>query len=605
MTSFRALVIRYSVLAGIVPILVLTIFLLHDQETRAREALDRSLLVTATSVSRMAPGLADPDLQSRVQDLGKRLGVRLTVIREDGRVLADSEADPAHMENHANRPEVVSALSEGTGTTDRFSATLREEMHYLALATDGAPGARLVYRAAEPLTLVHAQLRRTQFALLLTCLGVVALSLLLFTRLGQQVAHPVDALSNAAARFSQGQGNVHVIPDGPESLRRLGETFNSMVDRLSSQVRRLAEAQGYLDAVVRQMPEGLLVLDRRGLVTQANAAAEELLRVPAHRLLGRPILSVIMSYALDREVKRALEGELTDERAPFVEHRGAGGQTLRVAVGPLRVDGSDSTPAEPHVAGAVVILQDVSELRRADAMRRDFVANVSHELRTPVAAIRAMVETLMLRGAKRPELLQDYGARMVGECERIDHLVRDLLLLAETESGHLRLALEEVDPGDLAAGIVQQVGPLAAAADTRLELGAFPQVRILADQFAAGQCLRNLVDNAVRHAAGGCVQVGGEVRGRELVFSVADDGPGIPAEDLPRIFERFYRVDKARTREKGGSGLGLAIVKHMAEVQGGRAWAESQVDAGSTFYLAFPLTASGVSETPRASRSDP
>jgi two-component system phosphate regulon sensor histidine kinase PhoR len=349
-------------------------------------------------------------------------------------------------------------------------------------------------------------------------------------------------------------------------------------------VTSLDRAQAHLDAVVRQMPDGLLVLASNGVIVRANAAAEHLLGLPADKILGRTALAVLMSYAVDREVSRVLEGE----RGGAVDLRLPDGRALRVAVGALWVREGES--------GAVVLLLDTTELRRTDDMRRDFVANVSHELRTPVAAIRAMVETLLLRGARRPELIEEYVPRVVLECERIDRLVSDLLLLAQTEAGQLRLQLESLDPREVAAETVQAVEPLARSAGTQVVLDGFAPAAVRADRFALGQCVRNLVDNALRYAPGGTVRLGSRVEGSEVILSVSDTGPGIPPEDVARIFERFYRVDKARARESehrtgGGSGLGLSIVRHLAEVQGGRAWVESRVGEGSTFCLALPLAA--------------
>ncbi|MBM3459972.1 MAG: hypothetical protein FJX77_15735, partial [Armatimonadetes bacterium] len=289
--------------------------------------------------------------------------------------------------------------------------------------------------------------------------------------------------------------------------------------------------------------------------------------------------AALISYPVDAEVRRVLEGgpggavDLTTPR----------GTALRVAVGPLQVGGQR--------AGALVLLHDVSELRRVDAMRRDFVANVSHELRTPVAAIRALVETIQLRGARRPELVGEYAPRVAGECERLDRLVQDLLLLAETESGGLRLKLEAVDPQEVAEEVGRLLAPVLEGGRVRLCLGPGAGVLVRADRRALEQCLRNLVENAVRYAPEGEITVSSRAEGAHVVLSVVDQGPGIPPEALPRIFERFYRVDQARTREAGslpGSGLGLAIVRHLVEVQGGRVWVESVVGKGSRFHLELP-----------------
>ncbi|HTE19504.1 MAG TPA: ATP-binding protein [Armatimonadota bacterium] len=586
MTSLRTLFALNFAAATVVPLLALALFLLQDQELAGRQSLDRELWLGVSMARQMFASQPEARVQSELARLHPNEGLRLTVIGANGRVLGDNESDPTLMENHLDRAEVRQALAEGVGRAERLSPTLGVRMRYLAVSTGTGSGAR-VYRAAVSMTQVQSQVRRTQFTLLAAIVGVALISLFAAARLSRQIVAPVEALSEAARRFSGGDSNAHVIPDGPTAMHRLGVTFNMMVERLSSQVRRLDEAQGYLEAVIRHMPDGLLVIDSRRVITRANVAAEALLRLTGDRILGRPVLAVLMHYGLDAEIRRVLEGSRTggggDIQGLAVELRTPDGKRLRAAVGPLFIG--------PQPSGVVVILQDVSELRRADEMRRDFVANVSHELRTPVAAIRALMETLLLRSERRPELLRDYGPRIVGECERIDRLVQDLLLLAQTESGHLRLQPESLDPRQAAEEVVRQVEPVAASSGTRLELESFAPDPVAADRFALGQCVRNLVDNAVRYAAGGTVRLGSRVEGEHVVLYVADDGPGIPAEDQPRIFERFYRVDKARSREDGGSGLGLSIVRHLAETQGGRTWVESQLGSGTTFYLQFPKCA--------------
>ncbi len=580
MTSFRTLLVRRLLLVLTLPMAALAVYLLWDIENQGKASLDRSLRVAATMVEALAARTKPADLEGELVRLGNRVGLRLTVIRADGGVLGDSAHDPTAMENHLQRPEVRDALSRGAGVAERRSATTQVATRYLAIrgGTDKDP---LIFRAAISRDQLNEQLSRTRWTVLTAVVVVFALLLLLSFRVGQEVLNPVEALSGAAERFTAGDTSARVLPDGPEPLRRLGDAYNALVDRLNEQVASLDRAQAHLDAVIRQMPDGLLVLAADGVIVRANAAAESLLGLPAEKILGRTPLAVLMSYAVDREVIRVLEGE----RGTAVDLRLPDGRALRVAVGALRVRDGES--------GAVILLLDTTELRRTDDMRRDFVANVSHELRTPVAAIRAMVETLLLRGNKRPELVEQYVPRVVLECERIDRLVSDLLLLAQTEAGQLRLQLETLDPHEVAAEVALAVEPLARSAATQVILGDFAPALVRADRFALGQCLRNLVDNAIRYAAGGTVRLGSREDGNQVILFVSDTGPGIPPEDVSRIFERFYRVDKARVRESespigGGSGLGLSIVRHLTEAQGGRAWVESQVGEGSAFYLALP-----------------
>ena len=574
--TFRTLFLRNLAIAALIPLILLAVFLVQDQEKAGRTALDRELLFEATIARSLFDGAAPEVIQQQLRRLNPSQGVRMTVLAPDGTVLADTEADRTHMENHLTRPEVQQALREGVGHAERHSNTLQEDMRYLAVAQVDNPQSR-IYRTAIPLTMLRDQIRRTQWTILGAATVVLCLALLATNGLMRQIVVPIEALSTAATGFSAGLPRSRVIPDGPDALRKLGTTFNAMVDRIETQVRSLDEAQGYLDAVIRQMPEGLLVLDAGGSIARANAAAERLLGLPNSRILGRPILGVLLNYTLDMEVRGVLQGG----PAVSVDVRAPDGRALRVAIGPLAV--------QSDLAGAVILLQDVSELRRADDMRRDFVANVSHELRTPIAAIRALVETLILRGQRRPELLAEYGPRVVTECERIDQLVNDLLLLAQTEAGQIPLDPEPVLPIEVAEEAIRLV-ETAAGTGTTLTLDSFVEGRLVADRAALVQCLRNLIDNAVRYAEGGVVRVGCRRQGDQLVLYVADNGPGIPPDDVPRIFERFYRVDKARSREVGGSGLGLSIVRHLTEAQGGRVWAESKLGSGSTFYLAFPAT---------------
>jgi two-component system phosphate regulon sensor histidine kinase PhoR len=585
MISFRALFLRSAAVATLVPLAALTVFLWRDQEVTGRAALDRQLRTGILASEQLVRETKPERVERALIELDQALSVRLTVIEPDGKVIADGEGNPERMENHLNRPEIQQARREGSGTAERHSATLNKDMRYLAVIQQ--PGGR-IFRAAMPLEAVRSQVWRTQVTLLIAAGAVMLLALLVSARLARELGQPVDRLAEAAGRFSAGDRQVHVLPEGPRALQRLAGTFNEMVVRLDSQVRSLDEAQAYLEAVIRQMPEGLLVVDPKTVVTRVNPAAELLMNVSAERLLNRPLLAGLLNYALDQEVRRVLDlaAKGTEASGTTVDVRSPEKRSLRVAVGPFFIGG-----AEPRLAGAVLILQDLTELRRADDMRRDFVANVSHELRTPVAAIRAMTETLMLRGERRPELINDYGPRIVDSCERIDRLVQDLMLLAQTESGHLRFQPEALNTRELAEEVLRQVEPVAAQTETRLELGEFTDERALGDRYAVSQCIRNLVDNAVRYAAGGSVRVGSRVEDGHVIVAVQDDGPGIPPDALPRVFERFYRVDKARSREDGGSGLGLAIVRHLAEAQSGRAWVESRVGFGSTFFLALPIAA--------------
>jgi two-component system phosphate regulon sensor histidine kinase PhoR len=348
-----------------------------------------------------------------------------------------------------------------------------------------------------------------------------------------------------------------------------------------------ARADAQWDSVLRQLPEGILLLDSDGRVTRVNLVVARLTGCPEERIVGRPLLATILSYPLDQEVRKVLAGG----PGGTVEIRLSSGKSIRAAIAPIEGEWSDDRgdgPA-PSAGGAAVYLQDITLFRQIDAVRRDFVANVSHELRTPVSAIRSFAETLMLRAEKRPELIQQYGSRIVVECERLDTLVRDLLLLAEAESRARPLNIRRLPCAEIISSVISQFEPLVAGSSAALVAEAERGLTVPADGFCLERCLANLAENAIRHAPGSDVRIGCGRKGEEIRFWVSDNGPGIPEEDVGRVFERFFRVDRARGREGGGgSGLGLSIVRHLAELQGGRAWAESRPGEGATFYLAFP-----------------
>ncbi len=576
MRSLRALFLVNVVPALVVPLILLSVLLLGEVERSVESDFDRSLSHTLSIAALSLSELQGPALQSRITAMGEATGAHLTVFALDGVTLADSHGASGTPESG---PEVAQARGGARGVDQRRHFSRMQPggplTRYLA-GRESRAGADRIYRvgmSAEPLGRLKLRLQTTVIVGIVVILLVGAVVMM---QIAARLLVPVEALAQAAARFAGGDADARVLPDGPAEVNRLGRVYNSLVDQLNSQIRRLDEAQSHLDAVLSQMPEGLLVTDARGVVSQANVAAERLLAMPSTRILNRPLLGILLNYTLDGELRRALVGEVPSA----VDVATPDGRSLRVTVGALQGRG--------RVTGAVVLLQDLSELHRADAMRRDFVANVSHELRTPVASIRAMVETIILRSQRRPELLEEYGHRIVAECVRMDALVGDLLVLAESESGRLRLDLRPLDLHDLCLEVAAQVEVVARETGTSLTLGRFVPALAVGDRAAMVQCVRNLVDNALRYAPGSEVRIGSRLDGDKVVLQVADGGPGIAQEDLPRIFERFYRADKARNREGSGTGLGLSIVRHLVEAQGGRVWVESRHGQGATFFVALP-----------------
>ena len=408
------------------------------------------------------------------------------------------------------------------------------------------------------------------------------LALLLAWRVARHLAEPLDALSYTVQRVHDGQWAEVPRAEGPERLRTLIREVNRMITRLRGRVLELEGGRAQLETVLGQMADGLLVLDREGRVIRANAAARRLLDLERAAVTGRILRSVLPNPVVEALARQVLGGEPAE---PLELRLPSSDCTLRILATPLWPEHQPSQSPD----GAVLLIQDLTEIRRLDRIRRDFVANVSHELKTPITSVRALAETLFLRAGRRPEIVPEYAERIGKEMERLGTLVEDLLTLSRIESGARDADPEEIDIEQI---VEEQVSRFRDAARARsIQLSITPETAgvVRADRTSLEMVLANVLDNALKYTpAGGRVEIQGEVRDGEGLFTVTDTGMGIPPDDLPRIFERFYRVDPARSQEIEGTGLGLAIVKHLCENGGGRVWVESELGRGSCFHMAFP-----------------
>jgi two-component system, OmpR family, phosphate regulon sensor histidine kinase PhoR len=574
--------LRYFLVACLVPLLLLGLFLGWDLEHR-RHAELRSELHQQTLLARRLveeDPVRGPALLPHVA--GREAGLRLTLIRRDGTVVTDSHEDAALMENHRDRPEVRQALSSGEGSAERYSATLNQELLYVAMGVDVNGERWGVVRGAITLGRVREELARLRWTLLFAFGIAAAVAALLASRFSGRLSEPLDAVSRAVRQVGEGRWSVVSQPSGPKEVRQLTRDVNRMVERLRDLVHESEAGRAQLETILGQMEDGLLVLDREGAILRMNAAARRLLESDEEISDGRLLLETVPVYALDQAARQARAGE---QPAPVEFRSPRASAPLRVLASPLR----PGHTADGSTSGAILLIQDLTEIRRVDQMRRDFVANVSHELRTPIATLRALAETLILRGRRHPEILDEYVDRINGEVRRLGELVEDLLTLSRIESGRWELRPEEVEPEAVMREVIER---FQLSADSRgvtllAQPGRTPSVH--ADRSAVQTALGNLVDNALKYTPpGGEITLMTREEGSEVVFTVSDTGVGIPPEDLPRVFERFYRVDPARSQEVAGTGLGLAIVKHLCEQQGGRVWVESELGRSSRFHLALP-----------------
>jgi two-component system phosphate regulon sensor histidine kinase PhoR len=530
-------------------------------------------------LSAAAPIPAVSQLDDEADRIGRLIGARVTFIAADGRVVGDS-AEPfealATMENHAGRPEVVEARAKGIGQARRYSATLKIDMLYVAVPVSN-PSIAFV-RVALPLPDVRQQLQAvltsTLTALGLALVGASTLAWFLSARIGRRVRR----IAAIAQRYRSGDLTPPQLGYGDDELgtvaRALDESVQEVGRRLSDQARDRAR----MEAVLAGMVEGVIVVDGHGRLQLVNAAARQMLTI-AEPLIGRPYQETIRLPAI-AELVAATLGRGPQEPLEFSPPRD---DTRTIIARAARSAGDSASHA------AVIVMHDITDLRRADQIRRDFVANVSHELRTPLTAIRGYIEALSDDDASADER-QQFLEIIARHTTRMERLVKDLLRLARLDAGQETLALTAVDTRALAEAVITDVASTASARRQQIEVavGAGAE-RVRADPAKLHDALRNLVANAVTYAPERSrIAIDASRRDNRVAISVSDDGPGIPDEDLARVFERFYRVDKSRARDPGGTGLGLAIVKHLVELHGGTVRVENRREGGAKFTMTLP-----------------
>lgn len=525
---------------------------------------------------------AGPALQAAVGRIDADIQARVTLIDPDGKVLADSRSAPELMEDHADRPERLEALDRGEGSAIRPSATLGKTMLYVAITAGPDQPAGTVTRLARPLDAVEASSARLRAAMLLTVAITVIVALVATAWLSRALTAPVQEMVRVAHRVERGDLMARVRQPGGGELTALADVLNRALDRSAELLTESQRQTQYYAAVLEQMTDAVVVVDQRGRVQFANAAFGRAFGVDVGQLQAPRLEEVAISYELSALLTRAVE-QGTTQRAE-----------VRISSPQERIlEGVASAlkAADGRIAGAVGLLHDITELRRMDQVRRDFVANASHELRTPAAGIRALAEVLQSGAAQDPEKGPRFLGQILDSAERLGQILDDMLILTRVERGQELLHTEwQSAPRALSAALAH-VQAMADSKKIALHLQSGPDDRVFADAPGLQTMLINLLDNAVKYTPdGGRVDVMGRAVPGGYECAVTDTGLGIPPEDLERIFERFYRVNKARDRASGGTGLGLSIVKHIAEIHGGKVTVRSAVGAGSTFTLFLPQT---------------
>jgi two-component system phosphate regulon sensor histidine kinase PhoR len=585
--------VPYTVII-LVTTLGLTFYLSSEVRQARLEDLEGRLIDEARLLStglyepfgaQASAGAALPnDLAARWSEI---LGHRVTLIGPDGVVLGESHADVASMDNHLFRPEVQEALRQGYGTATRFSQTLRQDIIYAAVAVGSGEDLEGFVRLSLPLSEIEANVNQLSRTIIFSGAVVSFVAIGLATYVSSLTIGPVRRLTGAVERMAAGDLSSRLLPTTRDEVGQLTRAFNHMVDQLNEKVATLALERSRLSTVLEHMADGVIITDETGVIVMINAAAARILRYDEEKAIGRRFAQVAHSHLLIDLWNRCYE---TQQQHNETVETMLYGNFLHAIITPLK--GSDP----PRF---LVMLQDLTHVRRLETIRRDFISNISHELRTPLASLSLVVETLRDGAIEDPPAARRFLSHMQSELAAITQMVEELLELSRIESGRVPLSFSATDIEELVSKPVQRLQPQAERKGIALSIslpGNLPAVR--ADATRIQQVVTNLVHNAIKFtSSGGAVTVfartgvgadenAGTVDDRYVVIGVTDTGIGIPEDDLTRIFERFYKTDRARTQE--GTGLGLAIAKHIVQGHEGHIWLESIEGVGSTFYFSLP-----------------
>jgi two-component system phosphate regulon sensor histidine kinase PhoR len=534
-------------------------------------------LIIQTVRPLLESGANPASLETQARSYAATLHVRVTIIRADGVVLADSDADPAGMENHSSRPEVIRALQGQDNYDVRYSATLRTNLLYTAVPVQSGDKIIAVVRLARPLAGIESSLNGIRTSVTGAALILTALAFLIAVLISDYTVRPIVQLTETALRYSRASGTPATLPDSSNEIERMSSAFDQMAAQIQAQIEALQSEQQKMSSVLERMMDGVIVIDAEGKVQLINPAAERMFQVNAVDVLGRsPIQAFGVYQIVDLWKKTASTGV---QQAASIDVQ-PNHVYLQAIAAPLE---------ENRPGGTLMLFQDLTNQRRLETIRQDFVSNVSHELRTPLASLKALTETLQEGALEDPPAARRFLERMEIEIDTLTQMVRELLELSRIESGRVPVKLRPVFPRDLLTPPFERMRVQAERAGLSMSLHCPDDLpAVSADAERMEQVIVNLLHNAIKFTPpDGKIDVSVTPEDGRLIFQVRDTGVGIASKDLPRIFERFYKADRARSG--GGTGLGLSIARHIVEAHNGRIWAESAPGKGSTFSFSLPL----------------
>lgn len=521
--------------------------------------------------------------------LEKSADARVTFIRADGKVLGDSDSDPSLMENHLNREEMIDAASSGVGFATRHSSTVDRNMIYAAVPVIDQGQTIGYLRLAMSLEEVEQSIRNVWFVLIVGLLTVFVIAGLISYRIAYGITRPIELITSVAEQITDMNYKYRVQLNKKDEIGKLGDAINHMADSLQLQMNRILEDENRLKYVLENLISGVVMIDGEGNIALLNRSAEEFLGFSSKELLGKKFDQAKQQFEFTQLIQECIDTRenIRDEMIFYYPTE----RILEINLNPI-------FQSDNQWAGLLIVLHDITSVRRLERMRSEFVANVSHELKTPIAAVKGFAETLLAGALEDKETARSFLKIIFDESERLNRLIGDILELSKIESKRIPLQFSPVHLESFIGDCFDVMKTEAKRKSIVLEMDVPEDSYMEADEDRLRQILMNLLSNGINYTPeGGKVKVkveqlaigpeAGEVD--TIRFTISDTGIGIPKKDLPRIFERFYRVDKARSRSSGGTGLGLSIVKHLVELHKGTIRVESEVLVGTKFIIELPL----------------
>jgi len=549
-----------------------------SQLDNLRSQLENEARITAEASS---PGFLSQDKKGVLDALAKRLGeqtdTRVTLIALDGTVLGDSAEDPATMENHAIRPEIRDALSTGSGESTRYSTTLGQKMMYVAVPISHQGEVLGIARVSLPLTAVESLVHRVTVSIIAATAIAALLGILAAWVIARITTRPIRKLTIASRKIASGELEQKITIEARDEVGELAHAFNEMSSKLKEMVETISGDRARLATILDNMADGVIMTDIEGNILMANNAAGKLFEIKNTDMANRHLIEVVRDHEIDEVLKLCLK---TAETQSAQYESGTSKRYLRVIAIPI---------AHDELSDSLLLFQDLTELRNLQTTRRELIGNISHEFRTPLAGIKAMVETLRDGAVDDKKVARDFLTRMDDEVERLTQIVAELTEFSRIETGKAELSLEPVNLNLLIEEVIIQLSHQVERQQLSVDKKFAADLRsVQADKERVRQVVVNLIHNAIKFTSpGGKITVATQAHGGSVTVDISDTGIGIAKNDLPHIFERFYKVDRARSG--GGTGMGLAIAKHVVEAHGGKIRVQSEEGKGSTFSFSLSL----------------